>query len=319
MKHPDVDWSCAECSMCNPSDSFFDYIQEEGSYGDQSSSSPHANLEHESNASIINGYEMKLFGLLEGKKQQPDEGLIIHININSIQNKFDELKTLHDKLKSSIIFISDTKIDHSYPNSQFQLNGYHLYRCDRAKGGGRLIAYFTSKLPSKQVKLQKKYKTYEVLAIDTKIGNINMLFVGIYRPPRQRTGSSCTKYMENVEVELNVICMWASPQRKSVFIIGDLNIDRLRLEKREWKILKDLEDVHSLQCMITEPTRITRTLAKLLDVILTNQPEMFKKCGTVDPAISDHQLIFGIMKVLIWRYQPKVITFGSSKKRTSII
>ena len=65
--------------------------------------------------------------------------------------------------------------------------------------------------------------------------------------------------------------------------------------------------------MITEPMRITHTSATLLDVILTNQPEMFKKCGTVDPAISDHQLIFVIMKVLIWRYRPKVITFRSSK------
>ena len=233
MKHPDDNWSCVECSMCNPTDSFFDDIQEESNYGYQSSSSSHVNLEYESSVSIINEYDMKLFELLEDRNQQPDEGLIIHININSIQNKFDELKTPNDKLKSSIIFISETKIDHTYPNSQFQLNGYYLYRCDRAKGDGGLIAYFSSKLPSKQVKLPKKYKTCEVLAIDTKVGNNNMLFVGIYRPPRHRTGSSCTKYMENVEVELNDICMWASLQRKSVVIIGDLNIDRLR---RKWKV-----------------------------------------------------------------------------------
>ena len=210
MKHPDDDWSCVGCSTCNPSDSFFDDIQEESNYGNQASSLPYVNLECESNASMINEYDMKLFGLLEDRKQQPDKGLIIHININSIQNKYDELKTLNEKLKSSVVFISETKIYHSYPNSQFQLNGYHLYRRDWAKGGGGLIAYFSSKLPSKQLKLPKTYKRFEVLAIDTKVGNINMLFVGIYRLPRQRTGSSYKKYMENVDVELHDICMWAS-------------------------------------------------------------------------------------------------------------
>ena len=55
------------------------------------------------------------------RKQQPNEALLIHLNINSLQNKFEELK-------SHIIFITETKIDKSYPNDQFKLLGYHLYR-----------------------------------------------------------------------------------------------------------------------------------------------------------------------------------------------
>ena len=55
------------------------------------------------------------------------------------------------------------------------------------------------------------------------------------------------------------------------------------------KILKDLEEVNNLKCMIEEPTRITTNSETLLDVILTNAPKMFKKCGTYEPEISDHR------------------------------
>ena len=101
--------------------------------------------------------------------------------------------------------------------------------------------------------------------------------MGIYRPPRQSSESSCSSYIEKLEEELNEICMWASLQKQLVILLGDLNMDRLRPETREGKILKDLEDVHGVQCMITEPTRITQTSETLLDVILTNKPQMLKK------------------------------------------
>ena len=33
VQHPDVDWSCINCSICRPSDSFFEEIEGEGKYG----------------------------------------------------------------------------------------------------------------------------------------------------------------------------------------------------------------------------------------------------------------------------------------------
>ena len=65
---------------------------------------------------------------------------MIHLNINSIQNKFDELKLLNRGLKSQVIILSETKIDSSYKSDQFRLQGYQMYRKDRKKGGGGLFA-----------------------------------------------------------------------------------------------------------------------------------------------------------------------------------
>ena len=46
--------------------------------------------------------------------------LIGHLNINSIRNKFDELKSLiHDKF--DVFIVSETKIDDSFPVNQFSI------------------------------------------------------------------------------------------------------------------------------------------------------------------------------------------------------
>ena len=54
--------------------------------------------------------------------------------------------------------------------------------------------------------------------------------------------------------------------KQTVVIADDLNMDRLRLGSAYGKILEDLEEVNSFQCLITEPTRITEQSQTLLDV-----------------------------------------------------
>ena len=109
--------------------------------------------------------------IVEERKRNSSGALIVHLNINSIQNKFEELKTLNNSLRAHIIVISETKVDSSYPNSQFNLPGYHMYRKDRKKGGGGLLAYFSSALPFKKRALSKTYKTLEAIAVEVKIGS----------------------------------------------------------------------------------------------------------------------------------------------------
>ena len=90
-------------------------------------------------------------------------------------------------------------------------------------------------------------------------------------------------------------------------------MDRLRPNEREGKILIDMEEVNNLQCMISEPTRITPNSQTLLDVILTTTPELFGKCGTYDPEISDHHLVYGVMTEKVRKHRPKIIRFRSVK------
>lgn len=59
-----------------------------------------------------------------------------HLNINSIQNKFDELRLTNDKLKTGILVITETKIDSPFSDSQFKMENYRPDRqgCLHTKG-----------------------------------------------------------------------------------------------------------------------------------------------------------------------------------------
>jgi len=72
--------------------------------------------------------------------------------------------------------------------------------------------------------------------------------------------------------------------------------------------------VHRLSCLVTKPTRITEKSHTLLDVILTNKPELFKEVVVHDPGISDHSMVIGTMSGNAIHHPRKVITFRSIKK-----
>ena len=56
-----------------------------------------------------------------------------HLNINSLRNKFDSL-TLLVKNSLDVFMISETKLDETFPEGQFLMNGFPPpYRMDRNK------------------------------------------------------------------------------------------------------------------------------------------------------------------------------------------
>ena len=49
----------------------------------------------------------------------------------------------------SIFLISESKLDSSFPNSQFKINGYKIFRCDQDRYGGSLLLYVNEEIPCK--------------------------------------------------------------------------------------------------------------------------------------------------------------------------
>ena len=117
-----------------------------------------------------------------------------------------------------------------------------MFRKDRAKGGGGLLVYISTSIPSTTNKghgktiidvmltLLTTYKTLEVIVVDVKIGRQDILILSIYRPPNssKKESKTCRNYLQRVE-------SWACFKRKTIIIVGDLNLDRLRLHRSEGK------------------------------------------------------------------------------------
>ncbi|PFX22993.1 Multidrug resistance-associated protein 4 [Stylophora pistillata] len=172
------------------------------------------------------------------------------------------------------------------------MNNYHLYRNDRVQGGGGLMAYFSSVLPSKRLKQPKVFKTIEVLLIQSKFGSKDVIVMSIYRSPK----GNGKNYYETLGRELYEIVSWISLQRQFFIIMGDLNLNKLRPGEKEGKILCNLEEAFGLQCLTKKPTKITENSSTLLDVILTNQPQVFREGGVYNAEISDHHMVYASLK-----------------------
>ena len=65
----------------------------------------------------------------------------LHININSLLPKTDELKCIANKTKATIIGIAESKLDHTVPDLKVNLSGYDILWCDRNRNGGGVTCY----------------------------------------------------------------------------------------------------------------------------------------------------------------------------------
>ena len=64
-----------------------------------------------------------------------------HLNGNSLPNKFDSLTSITQNY-IDIIILTETKLDDSYPTSQFKIEGYSKpFRHDRNIDGGGILIY----------------------------------------------------------------------------------------------------------------------------------------------------------------------------------
>ena len=72
------------------------------------------------------------------KLENPKNITIGHLNVNSLRTKLISIEELI-KSKLDIFLVSETKIDHSFPNQQFSIDGYKTYRRDITRFGERSI------------------------------------------------------------------------------------------------------------------------------------------------------------------------------------
>ena len=86
--------------------------------------------------------------------QNANKIIIGHLNINSLRNKFECLKYIIDK-SVDIFLISETKLNDTFPDSQFQIDGFlPPYRKDRNDKGGGLLLYVREHIPTRNINVE---------------------------------------------------------------------------------------------------------------------------------------------------------------------
>ena len=77
----------------------------------------------------------------------------LHINVNSIRNKFDQL-VYGVKGKVDVLRIKETKLGESFPTVQFNIEGYYTFRSDRNEYRGGILLYVRDDNPSKFIPIK---------------------------------------------------------------------------------------------------------------------------------------------------------------------
>ena len=94
------------------------------------------------------------------------------INMNSIRNTFELLFSLVSN-NIDVLLISETKIDNTFPVSQFYVPGYWVpYRLDCTENGGGIILYVKKHIPCRILSKFTLEKEIESFAIEINLRKV---------------------------------------------------------------------------------------------------------------------------------------------------
>ena len=83
------------------------------------------------------------------RKNNSKKIIIVHLNINSVWNKFDFLADIV-KDNVDILMVSESKLDDSFPDSHFLTEGFSKsFRLDQNRNGAALFCLFEAIFLSK--------------------------------------------------------------------------------------------------------------------------------------------------------------------------
>jgi hypothetical protein len=195
------------------------------------------------------------------RKRYPGNFLVTHININSLQHKFDELCIILKNNLVDCLFVSETKLNTSHPAEQFEIENYRTYRKDNIyDNGGGLICFVRSDLPTYEEKIE--CHPCEALMVVVQIHGIKWTFTAAYRKPNVPE--------RHLVASMDTVIDKCKNIADNVTIIGDLNCNML---KEGMNAVKTLSEDFNLINVIEKPTCFKTTPPTLLDVILVSDKE----------------------------------------------
>ena len=88
--------------------------------------------------------------------------IIGQLNANSLRNKFDLLTyQINDNI--DILMIAGTKLDESFPEGHFLINGFSSpFHLDHDRNGGSILLYIKEDIPSKLLSIENKIEVFFV-------------------------------------------------------------------------------------------------------------------------------------------------------------
>ena len=209
---------------------------------------------------------------------------------------------LSDQIKGNIdvLLVSETKIDDSFPNGNFLIDGFSTsYRLDRNSNGGGLMLFVKEDIPSSLVEAEAK--PIECFYIELNLRNDKWLLNYSNNPHKNNIGNHLKALSDFLDSH--------SSTYEKVLILGDFNVEV------DDQNIKTFCDSCSLTSLIKQPTCYKNpSHPKCIDLILTNVPRSFQTTCVIETGLSDfHLMTLTVMRKSFKKLKPRVTNYWSYK------
>ncbi len=235
------------------------------------------------------------------KDRHSDRPVIAHLNINFMNPKFEQLSSLI-KDRIDILLVSETKLDATFPKSNFIIEGYKdPIRLDRDCNGGGVMCFIRDDLASKEIHTHNLPDHIEGLFFEIIIRKSKWLIFGGYNPHKEKA----PVFLKHVSKEVDVLL----PKYENLLFLGDFNVTM------EEKPLEDFCELYNLKNLINEPTCFKNPRnPSSIDVMLTNRPGNFESSITVETGLSDHhKMTVSVLKRYFKKRDPIILHYRDNK------
>jgi hypothetical protein len=206
---------------------------------------------------------------------------VYYANVQSLKNKFNELKLQIIYENYDIIGLTETWINENDFIHEYNIPGYCLFSVHREKRGGGVLLLIKNKLNPVLLQSDKIVNIDSLFVELTTVGNKKLRLGIYYRPPAQ-SNETDNQIATNIDNNVNTT--------REVVIMGDFNLPckvwSEPFSHHTGKILYDFICISELNQMVNFPTRGEN----ILDLVLTTDSELIKNIHVCDK-ISDHYSI----------------------------
>ena len=233
--------------------------------------------------------------------------LIGALNINSLRNKFECLKPVLLNGFIDVFSVMESKLDNSFPVSQFAVKGFHVYRQDSSATSGGIITWIRSDLAcNRRHDIDMNNEHIQSICIEIHINKEKWFILSVYRLPDRCING----FMEKLSVIIDKILK----ESLMLVIIGDMNIDISKCNSKVDK-LNDILNLYNLCNKITEPTCFKSSFPTVIDLCIVSKPTRFTAVYNKNCGLSDwHNLIVISSKLNVPKIKSKVLHYRSFKK-----
>ena len=197
-----------------------------------------------------------------------------------------------------ILLLTETKLDSSFPNAQFEIKGYTTpYRVDRDVHGGGLLLYVREDIPSKLLIDLKKSDNQEGIFVEINLRKKKWVLCCSYNPHK----SNASKHTDILGKHLDLY----SSKYENYLILGDFNSEPTET------VMNHFCELYNLRNLVKDPTCFKNPEnPSCIDLILTNRPRSFQCSQVIETGLSDfHKMTVTVMKSYFKKQEPKIVNY----------